>query len=74
MAALEDSQPSGGIRGIVPGGLVTVVNVQWSGSDALVRNGLVRSRPKIVRIAGEQRATVETQGVLALDRVQELPR
>ena len=35
MAALEDLQPSASIRGIAPDGLVTVVNVQWYGSDAL---------------------------------------
>ncbi len=35
MAGLEDLQPSASIRGIAPDGLVTVVNVQWYGSDAL---------------------------------------
>ena len=35
MATLEDLQPSASIRGIVPDGLATVVNVQWYGSDAL---------------------------------------
>ena len=35
MAALEDLRPSTTVRGIAPNGLVTVVNVQWYGSDAL---------------------------------------
>ena len=35
MAALEDLRPSASILGIAPDGLVTVVNVQWYGSDAL---------------------------------------
>jgi superfamily II DNA or RNA helicase len=32
---LEELQPNAAIRGIVPDGAVTVVNVQWHGSDAL---------------------------------------
>ena len=35
LAALEDLRPSASIRGIAPDGLVTVVNVQWYGSDAV---------------------------------------
>ncbi len=35
MAALEDLRPSTTVRGIAPNGLVTVINVQWYGSDAL---------------------------------------
>ena len=35
MAALEDLLPSTTIRGIAPDGLVTVVSVQWFGSDAV---------------------------------------
>ncbi len=35
MAALEDLRPSTTVRGIAPSGLVTVVSVQWYGSDAL---------------------------------------
>ena len=35
MAALEDLRPSTTVRGIAPNGLVTVVSVQWYGSDAL---------------------------------------
>ena len=74
MTALEDLRPSASIRGIAPDGLVTVVNAEWYGSDALARNGLVQSWPEIVRIAGEQRTTVETQSVFALDGVQEKPQ
>ena len=35
MARLEDLQPNASIRGILPDRLVTVVNVQWFGSEAL---------------------------------------
>lgn len=32
---LEDLQPNGAIRGILPDALVTVVNVAWFGADAI---------------------------------------
>jgi hypothetical protein len=35
MASLEDLKPDASVRGILPSGLVTVVNVQWYGSEAL---------------------------------------
>jgi SNF2 family DNA or RNA helicase len=35
MAQLEDLKPNTAVRGILPNGLVTVVNVQWHGSAAL---------------------------------------
>ena len=35
MARLEDLQPQASVRGILPDSLVTVVNVQWFGSEAL---------------------------------------
>jgi hypothetical protein len=35
MARLEDLQPQASVRGILPNSLVTMVNVQWFGSDAL---------------------------------------
>ena len=35
MAQLEDLKPNASVRGILPNGLVTVVNVQWHGSAAL---------------------------------------
>ena len=35
MSRLEDLTPNTSIRGILPNGLVTVVNVQWHGSAAL---------------------------------------
>lgn len=35
MAVLEDLKPGGSIRGVLPNGVVTVVNVQWFGSDAI---------------------------------------
>lgn len=33
MAALEDLKPNASIRGVLPSSVVTVVNVQWYGSD-----------------------------------------
>jgi SNF2 family DNA or RNA helicase len=35
MAKLEELKPNAALRGIVPDGLVTVVSVQWYGSEAL---------------------------------------
>ena len=35
MLTLEQLQPNASIRGIIPDALVTVVNVQWFGSEAL---------------------------------------
>lgn len=35
MARLDDLLPKTSVRGILPDGLVTVVNVQWYGSEAL---------------------------------------
>ena len=35
LAALEDLRQSASVRGVAPDGLVTVVNVQWYGSDAV---------------------------------------
>jgi len=35
MIRLEDLQPKAALRGIVPDALVTVVSVQWFGSEAL---------------------------------------
>ena len=35
MARLEDLKPDASVRGIIPGALVTVVSVQWFGSEAI---------------------------------------
>src|SRR3990172_1842025 len=35
MSKLEDLQPNAAVRGILPDSLVTVVSVQWFGSEAL---------------------------------------
>jgi SNF2 family DNA or RNA helicase len=35
MSKLEDLQPSGAVRGVLPDELVSVVSVQWFGSEAL---------------------------------------
>ena len=47
--------------------LYTISERKRRAADALAYNGLVQSWPEIVRIAGEQRATVETQSAFALD-------
>jgi Domain of unknown function (DUF3883) len=39
MTKLEDLTPATAVRGILPDGLVTVVNVQWFGSGALELTG-----------------------------------
>ena len=46
---LEDLQPDATVRGIVPDGVVTVVNVQWHGSGALT----LIYRPASGRVAEE---------------------
>ena len=35
MAMLEDIKPNCAVRGILPSSIVTVVSVQWFGSEAL---------------------------------------
>ena len=35
MAVLEDLKPNSTLRGILPSGAVTVVTVQWYGSEAI---------------------------------------
>lgn len=35
MMRLEDLQPNAAVRGILPDSLVTVVSVQWFGSEAV---------------------------------------
>jgi hypothetical protein len=35
MSRLEDLQPNAAVRGILPDALVTVVSVQWFGSEEL---------------------------------------
>jgi len=35
MSKLEDLRPNAAVRGILPDGVVTVVNAQWFGSEAL---------------------------------------
>jgi hypothetical protein len=35
MSKLEQLTPNAAVRGILPDGLITVVNVQWFGSEAL---------------------------------------
>ena len=51
--------------------LYTVSERKRRAADALAYNGLVQSWPEVVRIAGEQRTTVETQSAFALDAAQE---
>ena len=40
MIRLEDLQPNAAVRGVLPDSLVTVVSVQWFGSEGV--NGLFK--------------------------------
>jgi hypothetical protein len=62
MTTLENLQPNATLRGILPDALVTVVNVQRFGSEALdltdkepdgAHNSLVQTWPEIMRPARE---------------------
>jgi hypothetical protein len=35
MSRLDDLKPNASVKGILPNGLVTIVSVQWHGSEAL---------------------------------------
>jgi SNF2 family DNA or RNA helicase len=62
---LEDLVPNAAIRGIVPDGLVSVVSVQWHGSDALTlvyRTPAGRVADEILYRHDEQRLEVAEQG------------
>jgi superfamily II DNA or RNA helicase len=65
MARLEDLQPNASIRGILPDSAVTVVNVQWHGSDALTlvyRDASGRVADEILYRHDEPRLDVLTTG------------
>lgn len=72
MAKLEDLKENASVRGILPDAPVTVVKVQWHGSEALTltyrdlagRPALVQSWPEIARLA--QGATAPAQADLGL--------
>lgn len=62
---LEDLQPETSVRGILPDGLVTVVSVEWHGSDALTlvyRGPNGRVADEILYRHDEQRLEVVEQG------------
>jgi hypothetical protein len=43
MTRLEDLQPNAAVRGILPDALVTIVSIQWLGSEAVDPTGGVSS-------------------------------
>lgn len=62
---LEDLTPGASVRGILPDALVTVVNVQWHGSDALTlvyRDPAGRVADEILYRHDEARLEVVEQG------------
>ena len=65
MSTLEDLQPNAAVRGIFPDALVTVVNVQWFGSEALeltYKNPTGRVANELLYRHDEARLDVVEQG------------
>jgi hypothetical protein len=65
MTRLEDLQPKASVRGILPDSLVTVVNVQWFGSEALeltYKDPLGRLANELLYRHDEPRLEVVEQG------------
>lgn len=65
MIRLEDLKPNASLRGLLPDSLVTVVNIQWYGSEALeltykTPNGRVAN--ELVYRSDEQRLDLVEQG------------
>lgn len=75
MARLEELLPNAAIRDVLPDAVVTVVSVQWFGSDALElfyetealsHNALVQNWPELVRLAGEHQRVGAGDGQTSL--------
>jgi superfamily II DNA or RNA helicase len=65
MSTLEDLQPNAAVRGILPESLVTVVSVQWFGSEALeltYKNPMGRVANELLYRHDEARLGVVEQG------------
>lgn len=65
MSRLEDITPGAALRGLLPDGLVTVVNVDWHGADALTvvyRDAAGRLGNQLVYRDGEDQFEVVTHG------------
>src|SRR4030042_3316159 len=65
MIKLEDLQPNAALRGILPDALVTVVSVQWFGSEALeltYKNPAGKVGNELLYRHDETRLEVVTQG------------
>jgi len=65
MIKLEDLQPNAAVRGILPDALVTVVSVQWFGSEALeltYKNPAGKVANELLYRHDESRLEVVTQG------------
>lgn len=48
MTHLEDLKPNGAVRGILPDQVLTVVSVQWFGSEALELTYTYKGRPDVL--------------------------
>ena len=53
MAVLAELQPSASVRGIIPDGLATVVNVEWYGSDEMTQHLIRPLESGAEQVAGE---------------------
>ncbi len=65
MARLEDLRPNAAIRGVLPAGLVSVVNVKWFGSEAIeltYKDGAGRVANELLYRHDEARLEVAEEG------------
>ena len=67
MAVLEELQPSASVRGIIPDGLATVVNVEWYGSDEMTQHLIRPLESGGEQAAGEFAAKLGSQAEAARD-------
>ena len=63
---LEDLRPGASVQGILPNGLVTVIEVQWHGSDTvelIYRNGAGVVDTELLFRDDEARLAIVTEGL-----------
>ena len=72
MAVLEELQPSASVRGIIPDGLATVVNVEWYGSDEMTAAPHPPLESGGEQAAGEFAAKLGSQAQAARDLADRL--